>query len=108
MAISAKQQKKRVVVSYKNLSTELCEEVKRQYPNGYTDQMIRIDKGPGDFFYAIVLETADISYLIKVDVKIDDKIEEEDKDFFGDEEQIKDEDDEILSAEPRVESEETE
>lgn len=52
--------------------------------------MIRIDKGPGDFFYAIVLETEDTSYLIKVDVKVDDQVEEEeDKDFFGDEE-IKD------------------
>ena len=48
-----RKQKKRVVVSYKNLSAELREEVKKKYPNGYTDSMIRIDKGPGDFFYAI-------------------------------------------------------
>ena len=54
-----RKQKKRVVVSYKNLSAELREEVKKKYPNGYTDSMIRIDKGPGDFFYAIVLETED-------------------------------------------------
>ncbi len=78
------------VVSYKNLSAELREEVRKKYPFGYTDHMIRIDKGPGDFFYAIVLETEDTSYLIKVDVKVDDQVEEEeDKDFFGDEE-IKD------------------
>lgn len=78
--------KKRVVISYKNLTPELQEEVKKKYPHGYTDQMIRIDKGPGDFFYAIVLETADISYLIKVDVKIDDNLEEEeDKEYYDDE-----------------------
>ena len=88
--ISEKKQKRRVVVSYKNLSAELREEVRKKYPSGYTDHMIRIDKGPGDFFYAIVLETEDTSYLIKVDVKVDDQVEEEeDKDFFGDEE-IKD------------------
>ena len=88
--ISEKKQKRRVVVSYKNLSAELREEVRKKYPFGYTDRMIRIDKGPGDFFYAIVLETEDTSYLIKVDVKVDDQVEEEeDKDFFGDEE-IKD------------------
>ena len=82
---TGKTQKKRVVVSYKNLSPELQEEVKKQYPNGYTDQMLRIDKGPGDFFYAIVLETEDTSYLIKVDVKIDDTLdEEEDKDYYND------------------------
>ena len=88
--ISEKKQKRRVVVSYKNLSAELREEERKKYPFGYTDHMIRIDTGPGDFFYAIVLETEDTSYLIKVDVKVDDQVEEEeDKDFFGDED-IKD------------------
>ena len=74
-----KKQKKRVVVSYKNLSPELQEEIKKQYPNGYTDRMLRIDKGPGDFFYAIMLETEDISYLVKVDVKVDEQVEEEEE-----------------------------
>ena len=59
--MTEKKQKKRVAISYKNLSPELRDEVKKQYPNGYTDHMIRIDKGPGDFFYAIVLETEDTS-----------------------------------------------
>lgn len=93
-----RKQKKRVVVSYKNLSAELREEVKKKYPNGYTDSMIRIDKGPGDFFYAIVLETEDTSYLIKVDVKVDDREIDDDKDFFGDEDEIK-ENDEMMEAE---------
>lgn len=79
------QQKKRIVISYKNLTPELLELVKEKYPLGYTDHMIRIDKAPGDFFYAIVLETAEISYLVKLDVKIDDKVdEEEDKDYYND------------------------
>lgn len=79
--------KKRLVVSYKNLSPELKEEVRQRYPYGYADQMIRVEKGPGDFFYAIVLETADISYLIKVDVKVDDRPEEEEeKDYYDDSE----------------------
>ena len=94
--MTEKKQKKRVAISYKNLSPELRDEVKKQYPNGYTDHMIRIDKGPGDFFYAIVLETEDTSYLIKVDVKADDQVEEDDKDFFG-EDEIKD-DDEIIDT----------
>lgn len=78
--------KKRVVTSYKNLSPELQEELKKKYPHGYTDNMIRIDKAPGEFFYAVVLETADINYLVKVDVKIDDNPEEEeDKEYYNDE-----------------------
>lgn len=78
--------KKRVVISYKNLTPELLDAVKKKYPFGYTDSMIRIDKGPGEFFYAIMLETEDVSYLIKVDVKVDSKVEEEeDKDYYDEE-----------------------
>lgn len=69
--------KKRLVTSYNNLTPELQEEVKKQYPNGFNDSMMRINKGPEDFFYAIVLETADINYLIKIDVKIDKHVEDE-------------------------------
>lgn len=90
--------KKRVVVSYKNLSPELQEEIKKQYPNGYTDSMLRVDKGPGDFFYAIMLETEEVSYLVKVDVKVDDQVEnEDDKDYYSDE--IKETDDDQIIAE---------
>lgn len=90
--------KKRVVVSYKNLTPELQEEIKKQYPNGYTDSMLRVDKGPGNFFYAIMLETEEVSYLVKVDVKVDDQVEDEDdKDYYSDE--IKETDDDQIIAE---------
>ena len=90
--------KKRVVVSYKNLSPELQEEIKKQYPNGYTYSMLRVDKGPGNFFYAIMLETEEVSYLVKVDVKVDDQVEDEDdKDYYSDE--IKETDDDQIIAE---------
>lgn len=77
--------KKRLVVSFKNLSEELKEELKRKYPLGFQDNMIRVEKGPSDFFYAVVLEMDDVSYLIKVDVKVDDGAEEEDSDFYDEE-----------------------
>ncbi len=77
--------KKRLVVSYHNLPLELQEELKKKYPTGYTEAMIRIDKPSGDFFYAVVLETEEISYLVKIDVKVDGNIEEEeDKDYYDD------------------------
>lgn len=78
-------QKKRVVTSFYNLPVELQEELKRKYPAGFTEAMIRIEKGPGEFFYAVVLDTEDISYLVKIDVKIDgDLDEEEDKEYYDD------------------------
>lgn len=77
--------KKRVVISYHNLPIELQEELKKKYPHGYTESMIRIDKGPGDFFYGVVLETEDTNYLVKIDVKIDGSLdEEEDKEYYDD------------------------
>ncbi len=84
---STSKPKKRVVISYKNLTPDLQEAVKKRYPTGYTESMIRIDKSPTDFFYAIMLETEEASYLIKVDVKVDAASveEEEDKEYYDEE-----------------------
>jgi hypothetical protein len=84
MAPNQTNAKKRLIISYHNLTPELLDELKKQYPVGYTDKMIRIEKGPGDFFYAVLLETPEINYLVKVDVKIDDDVEEEDEKGFYD------------------------
>lgn len=76
--------KRRSVVSFANLPLELQEEVKKLYPYGYTDAMMRIDKPNGDFFYAVPFETDEVSYLVKIAVKIDEHIEEEDKEYYDD------------------------
>lgn len=89
--------KKRVVVKLQNMPEELQEAVRKQYPMGFTDDMIRIDKGPNDFFYAVVFETEDTSYLVKIDVNIDGQIEDDDdKDYYNDD--IKGADDIIDTA----------
>ena len=68
-----------------NLPAELQEAIRTQYPTGFTDHMIRVDKGPGDFFYAIVFETEDTSYLVKIDVNVDGQIDDDDdKDYYND------------------------
>ena len=77
--------KRRSVVSFANLPEELQEEVKKLYPYGYNEAMLRIEKPNGDFFYAVPFETDEVSYLVKVAVKIDDHVdEEEDKDYYSD------------------------
>ena len=77
--------KKHLVTSYRNLAPELQEEVKSKYPAGFTDAMIRVDKPNGDFFYAVPFETDEIAYLVKIDVKIDDRADDdEDKDYYDD------------------------
>ncbi|MFI3303449.1 MAG: hypothetical protein SNF68_01920 [Rikenellaceae bacterium] len=84
MAIS-KAPQKRIVTSFHNLSVELQEMVKEKYPLGFTEAMMRIDKPNGDFFYAVSLSTDEVDYMVKIDVKIDDKShEEDDKSYYDD------------------------
>ena len=83
---NVKTNKKRVVVKLQNMPEELQEEVRKQYPYGFTDHMMRIDKGPGDFLYSVVLETEDKNYLVKIDVNVDGQIEDDDdKEYYNDE-----------------------
>lgn len=57
-----------------------------KYPFGFSDVMMRIDKPNGDFFYAVPFETDEVNYLVKIDVKIDDRSEEdEEKDYYDEE-----------------------
>ena len=84
--VKAMANKKHLVASFHNLSPESQEEIKQKYPLGFTDAMIRVDKPNGDFFYAVPYDTDEISYLVKIDVKIDDLSEdEEEKEYYDDE-----------------------
>ncbi len=79
--------KKRLVANFHNLTAEQQEAVKNLYPHGFTEFMTRIDKPNGDFFYVVPYETDDTSYLVKIDVKIDDSADEAvEDDFYGDDE----------------------
>ncbi len=94
--------KKRLVTSFQKLTPEMQVQVKEQYPLGFNDAMMRIDKPNGDFFYAVPYETEDIFYLVKINVKIDDS-ENIEKDLFADdivaEEQMGKGDDELELSE---------
>lgn len=79
--------KKRLVTSFNNLTTEQQDEVKTLYPRGFAEVMTRIDKPNGDFFYVVPYETEEVSYLVKIDVKIDDATDDGlEDDFYGDDE----------------------
>ncbi|MDR3247041.1 MAG: hypothetical protein LBT50_11510 [Prevotellaceae bacterium] len=82
--------KKKLVVSYKNLAPELVDLVKEKYPKGYSDFLLKVNKGNGDFFYAITLDTEAADYLIKVDVKIDSEMEEVEKALFEHQDSVDD------------------
>ena len=72
--------KKKVIISYHNLSPEVIEAFKEKYPYGYSDYITKITKPNNDVIYVVPLDTEDASLLVKVDVKVDNKMSEEDFD----------------------------
>lgn len=84
--------KKRIVTNFTNLTTDLQSQVKLKYPTGFSDYMMRIDKPDGTFFYAVSYETDEIAYLVKINVKVDAGVpDDEYKDYYEDD--IKESDD---------------
>jgi hypothetical protein len=64
-------EKKRVIKSMENISAEVMEMVKKKYPDGWANHVIRVNKGNNEFFHAITVDTEDTSYMVKVNVKVD-------------------------------------
>ncbi len=77
--------KKNVIVSYAKIDNDLKMALFEKYPDGYGNYVNRYPKPNGEFFFAVPLETDETNYLIKVEVKIDNLITEDDFDkHFGD------------------------
>jgi len=72
--------KKKVIISYQNLSDELLEIFKEKYPYGYSEHITKITKPNNDVIFVVPIETDDATYLVKVNVKVDNKLTEEDFD----------------------------
>ena len=64
MAIS----KKKVIKSLENLSGDLLELLRNQYPNGYESSITRITNAKREPIFVFPLETEDATYLVKVPV----------------------------------------
>lgn len=84
---TARNHKKKLIVSYEKLSDELKELFKEAYPDGYKDHLQRTEKPNGEPIFCAPLETEDTTYMVKFEVKIDSGFVEDelDKDMYGDE-----------------------
>ena len=103
--VENKPTKRRIVVSYNQLTMELIEQLNEKYPLGWRNFIIKVEKGNGDFFHAIMLDTEDVSYLIKVEVKVDSDFNDEvEKDFLG---VMPDDDEFVVEDEQEEEYDET-
>ncbi len=79
-----RENKKRILTSYERLSEELRELFAQTYPMGYYHAVLPLTKPNGELIYVVRLETPETSYLVKVEVKIDDvgDLEEEENDSY--------------------------
>ena len=73
--------RKKLIINYANVTPELMEAIRKKYPLGWINNTIKVPLPGGASFFAITLDTDEISYLIKVPVKIDTK-SDKDEDFF--------------------------
>lgn len=84
--IDHRNRKKKLIISYKNLSEEIRELFKEAYPEGYKEYLQKTIKPNGEPIFVVPLETEDTSYMVKFDVVFDTGLVEEDldKDIYGD------------------------
>lgn len=99
-------EKKRLVVNYNNVSPEVLEAIRLKYPLGYSNHVIKVKTRGDDFFYAITVDTADASYLVKVPVKIDTKGNINDDDNLEDINNEKENEDNFPDNDPNAENDE--
>lgn len=90
----------RVIKSLENLSPELKKLLKKKYPDGFEENIMRITNHKNEPIFVVPLETEDTNYLIKIavvknsegeyDLDMEDEEvnnNEEDPDFGSDDEE---------------------
>lgn len=82
--------RKKLIVHYSNLPPGVLEAIQKKYPLGWANYVIKVDTSNNNFFYAITVDTEEASYLVKVNVKVD-QVVDEDKEPVEDEVEINDE-----------------
>lgn len=73
--------KPRVIKDYDKLDPEIQEQIKLEYPNGYSDNLIYFTNKDGKRVSALPFETEDKYYLVRMTVYEAERIIEEDDDF---------------------------
>ena len=80
---------KRVIVEYAKLTNEILNLLVEKFPDGYDDSdIIRFKNAKNETIEAVEVKTEDTIYLVKVSMKLADRIEnfDEDDDFIAPEE----------------------
>ncbi len=76
--------KLRIIQDYEKLSTEIKEQIKLVFPEGYSDHLIEFKNSKGETVSALPFETDEKIYMVRMSVKKAMLIIEEDSDFDDD------------------------
>ncbi len=76
--------KLRVIQDYDKLSSELKEQIKLVYPDGYSQHLIEFPNAKGERVTALRFETFEKIYMIRMSVQKAEMIIQEDADFDDD------------------------
>ncbi len=82
---------KRIIVEYAKLTNEILNLLVEKFPDGYDDSdIIRFKNAKNETIEAVEVRTEDTIYLVKVSMKLADRIEnfDEDDDLFAPEESL--------------------
>ncbi|NRT14844.1 hypothetical protein HNP99_001188 [Flavobacterium sp. 28A] len=72
---------KRVIVDYAKLTNEILNLLVERFPDGYDDSdIIRFRNAKNELIEAVEVRTEDTIYLVKVSMKLADRIENHDED----------------------------
>jgi DNA-directed RNA polymerase subunit delta len=75
--------KKRSIIAYENLDENQRKRLSRQYPEGFQGQLTEIKKPNGEILDALIWETEEIIYLVKMTKAMSILLDEEDDDYVG-------------------------
>lgn len=76
--------KLRVIQDYEKLSTEIKEQIKLVFPEGYSNHLIEFKNRHGELVSALPFETDEKIYMVRMSVMMAEKIISEDTDFDED------------------------
>ncbi len=83
---------KRVIKDFKSITPEVMALINDQYPHGYEDnELVTFVNAKGEFIKALEVRTDEVVYLIKLDRKLDEHINDymESDDYgYGDDDSV--------------------
>lgn len=76
--------KPRVVKDFEKLDVSIQEQIKLQYPHGFAKHLITFKNAKGEFVSALLFETIDTYYLVRMTQQRARQIVQEDEDYDDD------------------------